>query len=131
MAWGLERPALGISLGGTHGPDQAERHRAWTERAERLGLHSLWLPEMHFQPGVCPAPLIELAGFAARTERLRLGTTSLLLPLLSAVLLRVSTRHTLSAVRSAATSEYTTHSVSYRECCRRCCFRCCPQCCYE
>jgi len=36
---------------------------------------------MHFQPGVCPAPLVELAGYAATTRRLRLGTTSLLLPL--------------------------------------------------
>lgn len=36
---------------------------------------------MHFQPGVCPAPLVELAGYAATTEHLRLGTTSLLLPL--------------------------------------------------
>jgi alkanesulfonate monooxygenase SsuD/methylene tetrahydromethanopterin reductase-like flavin-dependent oxidoreductase (luciferase family) len=36
---------------------------------------------MHFQPGVCPAPLVELAGYAATTRRLKLGTTSLLLPL--------------------------------------------------
>ena len=46
-----------------------------------MGFHSVWLPEMHFQPGVCPAPLVELAGYAATTRRLRLGTTSLLLPL--------------------------------------------------
>jgi alkanesulfonate monooxygenase SsuD/methylene tetrahydromethanopterin reductase-like flavin-dependent oxidoreductase (luciferase family) len=81
VAWGLERPALGLSLGGTHGPDQARAHREWVDRAESLGLHSVWLPEMHFQPGVCPAPLIELAGYAARTRRIRLATTSLLLPL--------------------------------------------------
>lgn len=79
--WGLERPRLGLSLGGTHGPDQARRHRAWVDLGESLDLHSVWLPEMHFSPGVCPAPLVELAGFAASTERLRLGTTSLLLPL--------------------------------------------------
>ncbi|MEM9176704.1 MAG: LLM class flavin-dependent oxidoreductase [Myxococcota bacterium] len=80
-AWGLEQPALGLSLGGTHALDQAASHRDWVDLAESLGLHSVWLPEMHFQPGVCPAPLIELAGYAARTERLRFGTTSLLLPL--------------------------------------------------
>ncbi len=80
-AWGLERPGLGLSLGGTHGPREAFAHRAWVELAESLGLHSVWLPEMHFQRGVCPAPLIELAGYAATTRRLRLGTTSLLLPL--------------------------------------------------
>lgn len=81
IVWGLEAPGLGLSLGGTHGPDQGRAHRAWVGLAESLGLHSVWLPEMHFQPGVCPAPLVELAGYAATTRRLRLGTTSLLLPL--------------------------------------------------
>ena len=80
-AWGLETPALGLSLGGIQRSDQAESNHRWVEFAESLGLHSIWLPEMHFQPGVCPAPLVELAGYAAVTERLRLGTTSLLLPL--------------------------------------------------
>jgi alkanesulfonate monooxygenase SsuD/methylene tetrahydromethanopterin reductase-like flavin-dependent oxidoreductase (luciferase family) len=80
-AWGLEAPGLALSLGGTHGPGQLERHRDWVLLAESLGLHSVWLPEMHFARGACPAPLVELAGFAAMTERLRLGTTSLLLPL--------------------------------------------------
>jgi alkanesulfonate monooxygenase SsuD/methylene tetrahydromethanopterin reductase-like flavin-dependent oxidoreductase (luciferase family) len=74
-------PGLGLSLGGAEGPDQAARHRRLVDLAETLGLHSVWLPEMHFQPGVCPAPLMELAGHAATTRRLRLGTTSLLLPL--------------------------------------------------
>jgi len=81
QAWGLERPGLGLSLGGTHRAEERRAHHAWVELAESLGLHSVWLPEMHFQRGVCPAPLIELAGYAARTRRLRLGTTSLLLPL--------------------------------------------------
>jgi alkanesulfonate monooxygenase SsuD/methylene tetrahydromethanopterin reductase-like flavin-dependent oxidoreductase (luciferase family) len=36
---------------------------------------------MHFAPGACSAPLVELAGYAASTQRLRFGTTSLLLPL--------------------------------------------------
>lgn len=80
-AWGLERPALGLSLGGTHDAATGRAHRAWVALAESLGLHSVWLPEMHFQRGVCPAPLLDLAGHAATTERLRLGTTSLLLPL--------------------------------------------------
>lgn len=80
-AWGLESPALALSLGGVHSDNQLMRHRAWVDLAEQIGLHSVWLPEMHFAPGVCPAPLVELAGFAARTKRLRLGTTSLLLPL--------------------------------------------------
>ena len=80
-AWGLESPGLALALGGVHSVEQLDRHHAWVDLAEQIGLHSVWLPEMHFAPGVCPAPLVELAGFAARTERLRLGTTSLLLPL--------------------------------------------------
>lgn len=80
-AWGLETPGLGLSLGGPHDADHAAAQRNWVDQAEALSLHSVWLPEMHFQPGVCPAPLLELAGYAARTERLRFGTTSLLLPL--------------------------------------------------
>jgi alkanesulfonate monooxygenase SsuD/methylene tetrahydromethanopterin reductase-like flavin-dependent oxidoreductase (luciferase family) len=52
------------------------------ERAEQLGFHSIWLPEHHFGgSGSIPSPLLLLAAVAARTERLRLGTTSFLLPL--------------------------------------------------
>ena len=80
-AWGLEQPGLGLSLGGAHDIPQVERHRDWVRLAESLGLHSVWLPEMHFAAGVCPAPLVGLAEFVSLTQRLRLGTTSLLLPL--------------------------------------------------
>jgi alkanesulfonate monooxygenase SsuD/methylene tetrahydromethanopterin reductase-like flavin-dependent oxidoreductase (luciferase family) len=51
------------------------------DRAEALGLHSVWIPEMHFAPGVATSPLLTLAACAARTQNLRLGTTSLLLPI--------------------------------------------------
>lgn len=81
VAWGLEKPGLGLSLGGAHEVGHVERQRGWIELAESIGIHSVWLPEMHFAAGVCPAPLLELAGFAALTQRLRFGTTSLLLPL--------------------------------------------------
>ncbi|MEE9281419.1 MAG: LLM class flavin-dependent oxidoreductase [Myxococcota bacterium] len=51
------------------------------ELAEELGLQSFWLPESHFVgTGPMPAPLLQLAGVAARTRTLRLGTTSFLLP---------------------------------------------------
>ncbi|MFO0688885.1 MAG: LLM class flavin-dependent oxidoreductase [Myxococcota bacterium] len=80
-AWGLAVPALGISLGGDAGRASRSARQHWVGLAEELGLHSVWLPEMHFERGVCPAPLLELASWAPTTRRLRLGTTSLLLPL--------------------------------------------------
>jgi len=51
------------------------------EFAERLGFGSFWLPESHFTGhSANPAPLLRLAAVAARTTRLRLATTSYLLP---------------------------------------------------
>ncbi len=79
--WGIEGLELGISLGGITTPQDWQRQLEWVVRAEDLGLHSVWLPEMHFAPGACARPLLALSGFAARTRRLRLATTSLLLPI--------------------------------------------------
>jgi alkanesulfonate monooxygenase SsuD/methylene tetrahydromethanopterin reductase-like flavin-dependent oxidoreductase (luciferase family) len=51
------------------------------ELAERLGYGSFWLPEHHFgEQGAIPAPLLLLAAVAARTSKLRIATTSFLLP---------------------------------------------------
>jgi alkanesulfonate monooxygenase SsuD/methylene tetrahydromethanopterin reductase-like flavin-dependent oxidoreductase (luciferase family) len=51
------------------------------EFAERLGFHSFWLPESHFNGRASnPAPLLRLAAVAARTRTLAIGTTSFLLP---------------------------------------------------
>jgi len=51
-------------------------------RAEELGYESVFLASHHVQPdGWCPSPLVALAGAAARTERMRLGTGALLVPL--------------------------------------------------
>ncbi len=52
------------------------------ETAEAMGFGSFWLPENHFgQRGAIPAPLLLLAAIAARTQRIRLGCTSYLLPI--------------------------------------------------
>lgn len=70
---------LGLALAG---PTDAETWRqtlALAEWADRSGFDSFWLPEGHLRPGATSAPLLALAGVAARTRRLRLGTTSLLL----------------------------------------------------
>ncbi len=50
-------------------------------RAEALGYESFWLPENHFNRNAIPDPLMLLASVAAVTERIRLATTSYLLPL--------------------------------------------------
>ncbi len=49
--------------------------------AEDLGYDSFWLPESHFTEGALPDPLMLLAAVATQTERIRLGTTSYLLPM--------------------------------------------------
>ena len=75
-----ERLAVGLALGG---PAEASGWSAFLERAlhaEALGLHSVWVPEGHFRRGAMASPLLALSAIAARTRRVRLGTTSLLLP---------------------------------------------------
>jgi alkanesulfonate monooxygenase SsuD/methylene tetrahydromethanopterin reductase-like flavin-dependent oxidoreductase (luciferase family) len=71
---------LGLALGGAARPEDWPRIFAWAARAEALGLHSLWLPEGHFRRGALASPLLVLSAIAARTRRLRLATSSLLLP---------------------------------------------------
>ena len=71
----------GISLAAPADPAGWRRVLALAERADALGLHSVWLPENHFSRGATPAPLVALGAIAARTRRIRLATTSLLLPL--------------------------------------------------
>jgi alkanesulfonate monooxygenase SsuD/methylene tetrahydromethanopterin reductase-like flavin-dependent oxidoreductase (luciferase family) len=52
------------------------------ETAQAMGLHSFWLPENHFgDHRSIPSPLTLLAAVAARTDRIKLGTTSYLLPI--------------------------------------------------
>ena len=81
--WGLaaDRMSLAISLGGVSNGSEWQSLLDWVDRADALGLHSVWIPEMHFAPGVATSPLLTLAACAARSQHLRLGTTSLLLPI--------------------------------------------------
>jgi len=65
--------------------DEAAQVADQAEFADRLGFHSLFLPESHFTGAAsCPSPLVVLAAAAAKTKRLRLGTTSYLLPVRNA-----------------------------------------------
>ena len=50
--------------------------------AETLGFDSVWLTEHHFcDDGYTPSPLVLGAAIGARTERMRIGTNLMLLPL--------------------------------------------------
>jgi putative FMN-dependent luciferase-like monooxygenase len=64
----------------------AERYRLAAEQiihAERCGFDSAWVAQHHFHEGEggLPAPLVFLAHVAARTQRIRLGTGIITLPL--------------------------------------------------
>ena len=63
------------------------------EVAEKIGFDSFWLPESHFTGEYAiPSPLTLLAAVSSRTSRIRLGTTSYLLPI----------RHPLQAAEEVA-----------------------------
>ncbi len=62
------------------------------ELAEQWGYESFWLPENHFGEGAIPEPMMLLSAVAGATRRIRLGTTSYLLPL----------RHPLQAAEQVA-----------------------------
>jgi alkanesulfonate monooxygenase SsuD/methylene tetrahydromethanopterin reductase-like flavin-dependent oxidoreductase (luciferase family) len=50
--------------------------------AEKLGFDAVWASEHHFSPDAwSPSPVPFLAAVAARTQRIRIGTYVLLLPL--------------------------------------------------
>ncbi|HDU6300635.1 TPA: putative FMN-dependent luciferase-like monooxygenase [Klebsiella aerogenes] len=63
-----------------------ERYRLATEQirhAERLGFDSAWVAQHHFHEneGGLPSPLVFLAHAAAHTQRIRLGTAIITLPM--------------------------------------------------
>jgi alkanesulfonate monooxygenase SsuD/methylene tetrahydromethanopterin reductase-like flavin-dependent oxidoreductase (luciferase family) len=72
---------FGLFLNGGEFPDLHSHSEildsvaAYTEAAERLGYHDVWLSEHHFiQFGVCPSALTMAAFLLGRTQRLRVGT---------------------------------------------------------
>lgn len=81
-AWRMAKTKVAVTswMFGTGGvaADLAEQG----EIAERIGFDSFWLPESHFGgDNSIPSPLMLLAAVSARTTRIRLGSTSYLLPI--------------------------------------------------
>ena len=74
-----DRLAVGLALGGAADARSWQEALALARSAEELALDSLWLPEGHLRAGSTSSPLLGLAAFAARTQRIRLGTSSLLI----------------------------------------------------
>jgi len=57
------------------------------ETAEAMGFDSFWLPENHFSGATAiPSPLMLLAAVASRTTKIKLGSTSYLLPIRNPIL---------------------------------------------
>ncbi len=58
-----------------------------SRHAERLGFDSAWIAQHHFHEheGGLPSPLVFLAHVAAQTERIRLGTAIIALPMENAL----------------------------------------------
>ncbi|MEJ1230848.1 MAG: LLM class flavin-dependent oxidoreductase [Galbitalea sp.] len=54
---------------------------ALAQAAERLGYHRFWVAEHHSMPAIASsAPAVLIAGIAARTERIRVGSGGVILP---------------------------------------------------
>ncbi|MGH2629621.1 MAG: LLM class flavin-dependent oxidoreductase [Actinomycetota bacterium] len=89
MRFGLSLPHYGFSLPGD-APISFETLATWALRAEELGFDSVWISDHFFysfarygadpEPIAAIEPLTALAGLAAVTERVRLGTLVLSAP---------------------------------------------------
>ncbi|WP_085477364.1 LLM class flavin-dependent oxidoreductase [Rathayibacter oskolensis] len=67
-------------FGGTNA-DAVAGSIALAQHAERLGYERFWVAEHHGMPGiVSSAPAVLIAGIAARTERIRVGSGGVMLP---------------------------------------------------
>lgn len=69
---------IGLGLGTMTQLGTAGRFSAFVDRSESLGFDSLWLSERIGAPA--PDPMVALAVAAGRTQRMKLGTSVLVLP---------------------------------------------------
>jgi natural product biosynthesis luciferase-like monooxygenase protein len=94
--------------------------------AEELGYDGVWANEHHFHPygGMIPSPAVMLAALSQRTNRVRLGTSVMVLPLhnpldvaeqLAMVDLMSGGRLELGVGRGFGAFDYEVHKVPYEE----------------
>lgn len=69
---------IGFGLGARTGVDSQARFRKMVDELERLGFDSLWVSERLSAPG--PDPVVAMSMAAARTERLKIGMSVMVLP---------------------------------------------------
>jgi len=69
---------IGFGLGARTGVDSQARFRQMVDELEHLGFDSLWVSERLSAPG--PDPVVAMAMAAARTERLKIGMSVMVLP---------------------------------------------------
>ena len=69
---------IGFGLGARTGVDDQDRYRLLVDELERLRFDSLWVSERINAPG--PDPTVAMAIAAARTERLKVGMSVMVLP---------------------------------------------------
>jgi probable F420-dependent oxidoreductase len=91
VATGNLKVLLSVGLGGwAFGNGGVEAFWRFVDRAEERGIDSIWLSDRPVSPPGASAfvldPLIALAGVAARTRKLKLGTSIYVLPLRNPVL---------------------------------------------
>lgn len=86
MRFGLFIPFQNPSRWARPYPELYQEHLHQIVRAEELGYDNIWLTEHHFdQDGYSPSLLPLAAGIATRTQRIRIGTFILILPLHNAL----------------------------------------------
>src|SRR5713101_9715877 len=86
MRFGLLMPFWNPSRWPRPYPELYREHLHQIVHAEELGYDHIWLTEHHFDhDGWSPALLPLAAGIATRTQRIRIGTDILILPLHNAL----------------------------------------------
>ena len=114
------------SLPGRPDSEAFAKSFAVVDAAEKYGLDVMWLAELHFDPlrSVLGAPMLVASAIAARTERMKIGTSVTVLPLSNplriaeegATLDQISQgRMIFGAGRSGVVATYEAYNISYAE----------------